>query len=163
MNYRKAESMTELFWQKSRNPLTFWPRIILTLLIFIAFWSHAVWWIIFLLFVEAGIMFFAPPATDHENWITRATDGFRIWSVVRSQEERNTMLLMFLFATIAFLGSLWAHSVFWLLFFGVQIAIGKYLLLRRFLSLARNVDYDIHTGLTEVDIQAIVSRCNLTN
>lgn len=163
MNYRKAESMTELFWQKSRNPLTFWPRIILTLLIFIAFWSHAVWWIIFLLFVEAGIMFFAPPATDHENWITRATDGFRIWSVVRSQEERNTMLLMFLFATIAFLGSLWAHSVFWLLFFGVQIAIGKYLLLRRFLSMARNVDYDIHTGLTEVDIQAIVSRCNLTN
>lgn len=163
MNYRKAESMTELFWQKSRNPLTFWPRIILTLLIFIAFWSHAVWWIIFLLFVEAGIMFFAPPATDHENWITRATDGFRVWSVVRSPEERNTMLLMFLFATIAFLGSLWAHSVFWILFFGVQIAIGKYLLIRRFLSMARNVDYDIHTGLTEAELQAIVSRCNLTN
>lgn len=163
MNYRKAESMTELFWQKSRNPLTFWPRIILTLLIFIAFWSHAVWWIIFLLFVEAGIMFFAPPATDHENWITRATDGFRVWSVVRSPEERNTMLLMFLFATIAFLGSLWAHSVFWIFFFGVQIAMGKYLLIRRFLSMARNVDYDIHTGLTEADLQAIVSRCNLTN
>ena len=163
MNYRKAESMTELFWQKSRNPLTFWPRIILTLLIFIAFWSHAVWWIIFLLFVEAGIMFFAPPATDHENWITRATDGFRVWSVVRSPEERNTMLLMFLFATIAFLGSLWAHSVFWILFFGVQIAMGKYFLIRRFLSMARNVDYDIHTGLTEADLQAIVSRCNLTN
>lgn len=163
MNYRKAETMTELFWQKSRNPLTFWPRIILTLLLFIAFWSHAVWWIIFLLFLEAAVMFFAPPATDYENWITRATDGFRIWSVVRSMEERNTMLCMFIFATIAFLAGIWAHSVFWILFFGVQITIGKFLLIQRFVAMARYAEYDIYAGLTAADLQAIVSRCNLTN
>ncbi|KAF1074282.1 hypothetical protein [Halodesulfovibrio sp. MK-HDV] len=163
MNYRKAETMTELFWQKSRNPLTFWPRIILTLLLFIAFWSHAVWWIIFLVFLQAAVMFFAPPATDYENWITRATDGFRIWSVVRSVEERNTMLLMFIFATIALLAALWAHSVFWVLFFGTPIAIGKCLLIRRFVAMARNAEYDMHTGLTAADLQAIASRCNLTN
>ncbi|SIO35694.1 hypothetical protein [Halodesulfovibrio marinisediminis] len=163
MNYRKADSMSDLFWQKMRNPLTFWPRIILTLLILIAFWSHSVWWIIFLFFVEAAVIFFAPPASKHENWITRAMDGFRIWTVVRSTDERNTMLIMFIFVTIAFLAALWTHSLVWIFFFGVQIAIAKLLLIRRFTALARNEDYDVEMGLTVTDIQAILSRCNLTN
>jgi len=163
MNYRKADSMAELFWQKSRNPLTLWPRVILTLLIFIAFWSHSVWWIIFLFFVEAGILFFAPPATEYESWITRAADGFRIWCVVRSADERNTMLLMFLFAAIAFFAALWTHHLFWIFFFGVQLTIAKLLLIRRFSVMAKIVEYDVHVGLTAADLQSIASRCNLTN
>ncbi|MCT4626007.1 hypothetical protein [Halodesulfovibrio sp.] len=163
MNYQKAESLTGLFWQKTRNPLTFWPRVILTLLIFIAFWSQSAWWIIFLFFVEAGVLFFAPPATDYESWVTRATDGFRIWSVIRSVEERNVMLLMFLFPMVAFLTALWSHSIFWLLFFGVQLTIGKLLLIKRFQALAKIVEYDVQVGLTEDDLQGAASRCGWRN
>lgn len=163
MNYQKAETMTDLFWRKTRNPLTFWPRIILTLLIFIAFWSQAVWWIIFLFFVEAGIMFFSPPAMQYDHWLTRATDGFRIWSVVRSVAERNTMLLMFLFPVVAFFSAIWMHEWFWIFFFGVQLIIGKLLLIRRFMAMANAIEYDVQTGLTDEDLQFIISRCNLTN
>lgn len=162
MNYRKAETMAELYWQKSRNPLTLWPRVVVALLIFIAFWSHSVWWIIFLCFVEAGILFFAPPATEYENWLTRATDGFRIWCFIRSADERNTMLLMFLVVAIAFFAALWSHELFWVFFFGVGIAIAKVLLVRRFSALAKLVDYDVYAGLTDDDLQSVASRCNLT-
>ncbi|MEZ0576238.1 hypothetical protein [Halodesulfovibrio aestuarii] len=163
MNYHKAESMTELFWRKSRNPLTVWPRLLLSLLIFIAFWSHSLWWIIFLFFLQTAILFFAPPASKYENCLTRAADGFRIWTVVRSAEERNTMLLLFLFSAVAFFAALWAHYLFWVFFFGVQLVIAKLLLIRRFAAMARQVEYDVHVGLTADDLQAIVSRCNLTN
>lgn len=163
MHYRKADSMAELFWQKSRNPLTLWPRVILSLLIFIAFWSHSVWWIIFLFFVEAAILFFAPPATEYEGWVTRAADGFRIWCAIRSADERNTMLLMFLFSAVAFFAALWTHHLFWIFFFGVQLTIAKLLLVRRFSAMAKTVEYDVHVGLTAADLQSIASRCNLTN
>lgn len=113
--------------------------------------------------METGVLFFAPPASDHEHWVTRATDGFRIWSVVRSPEERNTMLIMFIFVAVALFSAIWTHSVFWIFFFGVQIAFGKVLLIRRFLTMARQADYDVEMGLTSDDLQLILSRCNLTN
>ncbi|MCG8529563.1 MAG: hypothetical protein MI749_02740 [Desulfovibrionales bacterium] len=163
MNYQKAESITELFWQKSRNPLTFWPRVILTLLIFIAFWMHAIWWIIFLVFVEAAVLFFAPPPANYDHWMTRATDGFRIWNTVRSPSERTALIIQILFGFVALLASLWGHRWFWVLFFAVQIGCAKYILGKRFIVLSKLKEYDIKLGPTQADLQHMASRCTITN
>ena len=163
MKYQQAEGITELFWQKMRNPLTFWPRVILTLLILIAFWSHSVWWIIFLLFLEGAILIFAPPASNFDSTIPRIVDGWRIWCAVRSPLEHNAMFLQLTFGGIALLSAIWLHCWFWILFFAIQVIGGKLMLCLRFLAMANRAEYDVQVGLTKADLVELTSRCDITN
>ena len=109
-----------LQWERLRHPWAGWVRLGLCLLFPFIVWSHD-WLLIGLLLMAVfSHAYWFPPCVDageDAHLLTQMVDRLQKWVENTPAAERFYTLLPALLLFIPLVGSLWAHNVFWIIYF----------------------------------------------
>ena len=138
--FQSALLKPAVMWERHRNPLSGWTRVVLGLISPFIIWSHD--WLMISLFIVAILTnpyWFPPVKKGNKNLdiMTRLVDAERWW--LTKKATRLDMALLFLPAVAIALPAihfLWVHSLFWGSFFFITGAVYKTVFSMRVIELA---------------------------